>query len=94
MSFVERLVVGLVILGLVLGIILLWFVSSPSGPCEDLGDWAKPVCKSLTWVARERGSIFRSVCDAATQAAPPPLSSERAAVITRRHHGRLITALS
>ena len=54
MSFAERLVVGLVILSLVLGIILLWLLSSPTGPCEDLGDWAKPVCNSLTWPSEER----------------------------------------
>jgi hypothetical protein len=54
MSFAERLVIGLVILGLVLGIILLWLVSSPGGPCEDLGDWAKPVCKQLVWPWGER----------------------------------------
>lgn len=54
MSFAERLVVGLVILSLVLGIILLWLVSSPTRPCEDLGDWAKPVCKSLTRPSGER----------------------------------------
>lgn len=53
MSFAERLVIGLVILGLVLGIILLWLVSSPTGPCEDLGDWAKPLCKHVTWPGGE-----------------------------------------
>ncbi len=54
MSFAERLVIWLVILSVVLGIILLWFVSSPGGPCEDLGDWAKPVCKHLVWPGGER----------------------------------------
>ncbi len=54
MSFAERLVIGLVILSLVLGIILLWLVNAPTGPCEELGDWAKPVCKSLTWPGGER----------------------------------------
>lgn len=57
MSFAERLVIWLVILSLVLGIILLWLLSSPTGPCEDLGDWAKPVCKNLTSPAGERFNL-------------------------------------
>jgi hypothetical protein len=47
MSFAERLAIGLVILSLILGIALLWLTSSPTRPCEELGDWAKPVCKHL-----------------------------------------------
>jgi hypothetical protein len=49
MSFVERLAIGLVILSLILGIALFWLTSSPIRPCEELGDWAKPVCKHVTW---------------------------------------------
>jgi hypothetical protein len=79
MSFAERLVIGLVILGLVLGIILLWLVSSPTGPCEDLGDWAKPVCRHLTWPG---GELFnfpmrRSRAAAIAGGLSPPAADRR-----------------
>jgi hypothetical protein len=82
MSFAERLVIGLVILGLVLGIILLWLVSSPTGPCEDLGDWAKPLCRHLTWPGGELFNLpmRRSRAATITSTLPNPRQPSLAAI--------------
>ena len=49
MSLGERVAIGLIILSLILGTALIWLTMSSINPCEELGTWAKPLCKHGKW---------------------------------------------